>query len=65
MFRELMRSFVRAYGRQQGYQAARKTSWLAIPLLIIVVLFGLAEMGVVPGLSHMLPDVQHMMRALR
>jgi hypothetical protein len=61
----MIRSFASAYARKQGYIAARKTSWLAIPLLIIVVLFGLAEMGIVPGLSHMLPDVQHMMRALR
>ena len=51
----MIRSFASAYARKQGYIAARKTSFLAIPLLIIVVLFGLAELGVIPGLSHLLP----------
>lgn len=45
MFRGLIGSFVRAYGRQLGRTAARRTSWLAIPVLILVALLGLWQLG--------------------
>jgi hypothetical protein len=28
-------SFIRAWGRGLGYQAARKTGWVLVPLLVI------------------------------
>ena len=49
MLKSILDSFARAYGRGLGYAAARKTSWLAIPMLIIVAVMGVAEMGGVQG----------------
>jgi hypothetical protein len=54
MFNQLLRSFVRAYGKSTGYQAARATGWLIWPLLLAVVGFIiLVQLGVVP--AEMLP----------
>jgi hypothetical protein len=49
MLNQLLRSFVRAYGRGAGYQAVRATGWLIWPLLLAVVGFIiLVQIGVVP-----------------
>jgi hypothetical protein len=45
MLRSIISSFARAYGRGLGYAAARKTAWLAIPMLILVVVLGLLELS--------------------
>lgn len=44
MLNLIFRSFARGYGRKLGYIAARRTSWLAIPILIIVAI-GVLAMG--------------------
>jgi hypothetical protein len=61
MINQLLRSFVRAYGRKTGYQAARATGWLIWPLLLIIV-GGLiaAEMGMLP-FDLPLPDWKSML----
>lgn len=41
----LLSAFARAYMRQLGRTAARRTSWLAIPVLILVALLALWQMG--------------------
>jgi hypothetical protein len=43
MLRSILTSFARSYGRQMGRTAARRTSWLAIPLLVVVVVVGVLE----------------------
>ncbi|MBX0326949.1 hypothetical protein K2Z83_04540 [Oscillochloris sp. ZM17-4] len=45
MLRSIFGSFARSYGRQLGRVAARHTSWLAIPVLIGVIWYGIAEYG--------------------
>jgi hypothetical protein len=46
MINDFIRQFTRAWGRGLGYQAARKTGWLLVPILIaIVVLAMLGELG--------------------
>jgi hypothetical protein len=61
MLNQLLRSFVRAYGRKTGYQAARATGWLIWPLLLVIVGgFIAAEMGVLP-FDLPLPDWQSML----
>lgn len=43
-------SFIRAYSRGLGYQAARSTAWVAVPLLVIIVLgFIGVQMGIIPA----------------
>jgi lipoprotein signal peptidase len=34
---DFIRSFTRAWGKGLGYSAARKTSWLIVPLILIAV----------------------------
>lgn len=43
MIRSILSSFARSFGRTLGRTAARRLSWLAIPLLILVVIIALAE----------------------
>lgn len=43
MFRSILNSFARSYGRQMGRTAARRTNWIAIPMLILVVVLGVLE----------------------
>lgn len=60
MLRSILNSFARAYGRGLGYSAARKTSWLAIPILIVIVVFGVAELDKVQmvwqSIGRLIPD---------
>lgn len=44
MLRSILSSFARSFGRGLGYRAARSLSWLAIPLVIIVVIVGVIEL---------------------
>jgi hypothetical protein len=59
MFKTILNSFARAYGKGLGYFAARSTSWLAIPLLIIVVVMGVAELGGVQGVIQQVSRFIH------
>jgi hypothetical protein len=43
MFRSILSSFTRGYGRKMGSIAARRTSFLAVPLLVVVVVIGYLE----------------------
>jgi hypothetical protein len=45
MFRSLLSSFARSFGRQLGRTAAYRLRWLAIPLLIVVCLLGLLDLA--------------------
>lgn len=56
MLKSILKSFAWSYGRQMGRNAARRTSWLALPLLILVVIVGLLELfGGGLGLTRLLP----------
>jgi hypothetical protein len=51
-----LRSFVRAWGWGLGKQAARRTGWLLVPLLIVLVVLG--WLGWLPApLAELLPLV--------
>lgn len=45
MLKSIFTSFARSYGRSMGRTAARRTSWLAIPMLLVVVAIGLAQLA--------------------
>lgn len=45
MLKSILTSFARSYGRALGRTAARRTSWLAVPLLIVVVVLGILEVA--------------------
>jgi hypothetical protein len=59
MLHQLLRSFVWGYGKRLGSTAARKTSFLAIPALLLVGYLILAQLGVVDL------DVSRIMEAFR
>lgn len=42
---DFIRSFTRAWGRSLGYSAARKTSWLIVPILIAVAVMVAQALG--------------------
>jgi hypothetical protein len=46
---QFIKSFMRAYSRGLGYQAARSTGWVAAPLLVLIILvfFGV-QFGLIP-----------------
>lgn len=59
MLRSILSSFARSYGRQMGRTAARRTSWLAVPLLLVVVVVGVLEATGNGGMvAHWLGPVQ-------
>jgi hypothetical protein len=47
MLHQLLRSFVWGYGKRLGSTAARKTSFLAIPALLLVGYLILNQLGIV------------------
>jgi hypothetical protein len=47
MLHQLLRSFVWGYGKRLGSTAARKTAFLAIPILLLVGYLILNQMGIV------------------
>jgi len=61
MFRSILSSFARSYGRQLGRTAARRTAWLAIPILMVVGVLGVLEMtGNARILGPMYPTLMHL-----
>jgi hypothetical protein len=59
MLRSILSSFARSYGHQMGRTAARRTRWLAIPLLLLVVTVGVLEATGSGGMvMHWLGPVQ-------
>lgn len=64
MFKSIMSSFARSYGRQMGRTAARRTAWLAIPMLLVVVVLGILELtggGLAAGqLGPAIPELLHL-----
>lgn len=53
MFDDFIRSFTRAWGRGLGYQAARQTGWILVPVLVVVV--GLMFFGELVGIRGVNP----------
>ena len=64
MLRSILSSFAHSYGRTLGRTAARRTAWLAIPVLIIVAIMAL--MGIdASNLHHLVaPGIPGVLHAL-
>lgn len=61
MLQGFIQSFVRAWGRGLGYQAARTTGWILVPVLVIIVgaimlaeLFGWRVIDKLPFLKNLI-----------
>jgi hypothetical protein len=64
MFRTILSSFARGYGRSLGRIAARRTAFLAVPLLIVVLAIGYLEISGARLDSRMLGPVYPMVMQL-
>lgn len=62
MLQTILRSFARAYGRSLGYSAARRTSWLALPVLVLVLVVGLVEFATGGQLSRLAGPLLELLR---
>jgi len=61
MLDKFINSFVNAWGRGLGYQAARKTGWFLVPILVVIV--GGMMLAQVAGVD--LGDVLHYLPNIR